>query len=106
VGDYVAALVADNLHIVDVSDPAYPVEVGFYEVPGQARRVAAAGNHVYIAAEGILHILDVSDPATPVVATFYDTLEFANDIAVAENHIYIADGGNGLVILNYAIQPY
>ncbi len=49
-GDY--AYVADGgagLRIVDVSHPAAPAEVGFYDTSGFAGGVAVAGNYIYVA---------------------------------------------------------
>ena len=44
VGDYYS-----GLHIIDVSDPANPVEVGFCDTLEYAHEVAVTGNHAYVA---------------------------------------------------------
>jgi hypothetical protein len=62
---YIAAQGA-GLQIVDVSNPAAPTEVGFYETPGDAVGVAVANGYAYVAAfEAGLRIIDISQPATP-----------------------------------------
>jgi hypothetical protein len=38
-----------GLRVVDVSDPAQPVEVGFYDTPGHAYDVAVTGEYIYVA---------------------------------------------------------
>ncbi len=46
------AYVADDtagLRVVDVSNPAAPFEVGFYDTPGSAQGVAVAGAYAYVA---------------------------------------------------------
>jgi hypothetical protein len=52
----VYALVADGygggLRVIDVSNPAAPVEVGFYNMSGAAVGVAAVGNYAYVAGKG------------------------------------------------------
>jgi hypothetical protein len=45
---YVAAG-SSGLRVIDVSDPAAPVEVGFYDTPGEAWGVAVAGDYVHLA---------------------------------------------------------
>jgi DNA-binding beta-propeller fold protein YncE len=55
-GDY--AYVADlgaGLRVVDVSDPANPTEVRYYDTPGYANDVAVApaGDYVYVADRGL-----------------------------------------------------
>ena len=46
--------------MVDVGDPARPVETGFYDTPGEAHRVAVAGKYAYVADDSSLMIFDCS----------------------------------------------
>ena len=49
------AYVADygsGLRVIDVSNPAAPVEIGFYDTPGSASGVAVAGAYAYVADKG------------------------------------------------------
>ena len=103
VGDY--AYVADNdsgLRVILVSDPANPVEVGYYDTPGPAFGVAVAGNHVYVAdAWAGLRVISVSDPANPVEVGYYDTPGSAWGVAVVGNYAYVADYYAGLQIIEF-----
>ncbi len=38
-----------GLRIIDVSDPAHPAEVGFYDTPRSANGTAVSSNYIYIA---------------------------------------------------------
>jgi len=93
-GNY--AYVADEvggLRIIDVSNPAAPTEVGFYDTPGNAYGVAVAGNYAYVADDlDGLRIIDISNPAAPTEVGFYDALGNAWGVAVAGNYAYIAGG--------------
>jgi len=99
-GVYVAggyAYVADHnagLRVVDVSNPANPMEVGFYHTPGNVEAVAVAGDYAYVAAGG-LRVVDVSDPTTPVEVGFY---EHGGSVAVAGIYAYIASGNSLRVV--------
>ena len=45
-------IVADEfagLRVINVANPANPVEVGFYDTPGYAEGVAIAGSTAYVA---------------------------------------------------------
>ena len=92
-----------GLRIVNVANPSVPVEVGFYQTPGQSYGVAVAGSYAYVA-DGTsgLRIVNISNPAAPFEAGFYDTPGFALGVAVSGNYAYVADGGFGLRIVNIA----
>ena len=64
------AYIADQeagLRIVDVSDPAAPVELGFLLMPFNAENVTVDGTKAYVSdGPGGLRIIDVSNPAAPV----------------------------------------
>ncbi len=62
-----------GLRVVDVSNPAQPREVGFYDTPGWAEGVAVSGAYAYVADGDGLRVVDVSNPAQPREVGFYDT---------------------------------
>lgn len=87
---YVAADAA-GLSILDISNPAAPVEVGVYHTPGWAFGVAVSGNYAYVAdyITG-LRIVNVADPAVPVEVGFYDAWWNTVGVAVSGNYAYVA----------------
>ena len=58
-GSYV--YVADDeagLRVINVADPAHPMEAGFYDTPGNAYGIAVSGVYAYVAdSPGGLYIL-------------------------------------------------
>jgi hypothetical protein len=105
-GDY--AYLADGsggLHIINVSDPAAPTEVGLHDTPGNAYSVAVAGDYAYVAdGSSGLRIINASEPANPTEVGFYDTAGNAYSVAVAGDYVYVADGPDGLRIIDVS-QP-
>jgi hypothetical protein len=90
------------LHIIDVSIPSAPVEVGLFSTPGLAFGVAVSENYAYVADfDAGLHIIDVSHPPSPIEIGYYDTPGYSDGVAVAGNYIYLTDGIGGLFILAY-----
>jgi hypothetical protein len=96
VGDlaYVAAASA-GLRIIDISNPAAPVEVGAFDFPGggnEAFDVAVEGGLAYVAAffSG-LRIFDVSNPAAPVEVGSLNFPDFVRGVAVADDLAYVAE---------------
>jgi hypothetical protein len=90
-----------GLHIIDVSDPAYPQLVGSSYLLGGSRDVVVSGAYAYVASETFgLYILDVSDPDSPHVVGELNTSGSAQDVAVSDAYAYIADGDGGLLVID------
>jgi len=101
-GDYAYVTAYDSgLHIIAISDPTAPQEVGFCSTPGFAEDVALAGDYAYVA-DGWwgLRVINISDPLAPHATAYLDTPGYANDVAVAGNYAYVADGDRGLCIVD------
>jgi hypothetical protein len=98
---YVAAG-PDGLRIIDVADPARPIETGQVATPPQANDVAVAGGYAYVAAAYAgTRIIDVADPAQPVeVGLFSTPAGQAQAVSVAGSIAYIAAQGDGLHIVD------
>jgi hypothetical protein len=93
-----------GLRVIDVSNPAAPVEVGVSDVTNEgAVDVAVAGSHAYVAYGSLgLRVIDVSEPSLPGVVGAIDTPGTAMGVAVAGSHAYVADGSSGLRAISIA----
>jgi hypothetical protein len=88
---------------VDVANPANPVEVGFYDTPGWASGVVAAGSYVYVAdGESGLRVINVATPTAPFEVGFWQTSSYVQDLVLGDNYAYLAAGSEGLRIINIA----
>jgi hypothetical protein len=94
-GDYAYAVSRFGgglLWIVDISDPATPVEVSATELPPPGPEdIVVVDNYAYINAGDGLKILDVSDPAAPVeTGIFVDEVSLIwGDLAVTGDYAYL-----------------
>lgn len=98
---YVASDSADALTIIDVSDPAAPVQVGTLSTTQlvNALRVQVTGDYAYVVARGgvngTLVIVDVTNRAAPsqagYVEKFFDSDTFTNVMA-APLDLYVKGG--------------
>jgi hypothetical protein len=86
---YVAAGAA-GLRVLDVSDPAHPVEVGHAD--GPAYDVAVSGTYAYVASGG-LTVYDVTNPASPVQVGSWGTASSAGRVVVAGEFAFVASPG-------------
>jgi hypothetical protein len=100
-------LAGSGLRVVDVSNPAAPVGVGFTRLAWEPDAVAVVGNHVYVVAHQLegdqssgLRVFDVSNPTHPLEVASLPTGArlSARSIAVAGEYAYVV--GNGLHVLN------
>ncbi|MCK4523706.1 hypothetical protein KAU15_02160, partial [candidate division WOR-3 bacterium] len=90
-----------GLRIINVSNPATPVETGFYDTGDYALGVFVMDSFAYVADGGTgLRIINVSNPAAPVEMGFYDTGGDARGVFVMDSFAYVADDYEGLRIIN------
>jgi hypothetical protein len=93
---------ASGLHVIDVSDPAAPDELG--SIAGTqgrpAQGITVAGNYAYIAWEDNgLWIVDITDPQNlDTVGTF--PTSNCNDVAISGQYAYLASVLNFFQIVN------
>lgn len=88
------------LSIVDVSDPANPVDHGSTNVP-QVHNVTVSGDLAYVTGYPV-EIIDVSDPDDPTPLNTYRTPGEAEDIEIDGERAYIADGAAGIHVTDLA----
>jgi hypothetical protein len=96
------------LRILDVRNPAAPVEVGALATAGrfaQAQDVAVIGDYAYVSVrvfnadpenyllEGGFYVVDVSNPAAPREVTFERTAGEAGSITALDHYVYLSAGG-------------
>ncbi|MFQ5595075.1 MAG: LamG-like jellyroll fold domain-containing protein, partial [Anaerolineae bacterium] len=93
-----------GLHVVDISNPASPRQVGVYSTPDSATSVAVSGTYAYViwsdptsffpgSGGSGLRIVDISNPASPRQAGAYDISEKPGaDVATAGTYVYITEG--------------
>jgi len=101
------AFVADyggGLRIIDISNPADPLEISALEDITPARDVEVEGELVFVVtgmfSPGALHIVDISDPAAPVEIATFETLGAAVGLAVVDGLAYVAANNTGLRIID------
>jgi hypothetical protein len=83
-----------GLRILDVADPANPIEISSVALQGDARAVAVDGTFAYVILEpGSLAIIDISDPTSAAQIASYDLRGDARSVAVAGNLAYVPSAG-------------
>ncbi len=91
-----------KFYIVDISNPAIPVEVGRCTTSGYARDVHVV-NYLAFIAEGPhdLQIISVSDPTTPEIIATYELPGYTSEgVDTVSSLVYVADSDNGLQIID------
>jgi hypothetical protein len=88
-----------GLRVIDISDPASPVEVGNLYEALAVYGVAIAGNRAYLG-NGYVTVVDVSNPQAPSEVGHYGDAN-AFGMAVSGIYAYVASWGAGLRIYEY-----
>jgi len=91
-----------SLNVVNISNPANPIETGYIDVPGTPTGVAVSGSYIFVADDTELLAVNVANPAQPTVAALYQKTPFAHGVAVAGDYVYVADDYFGLRIIHAA----
>ena len=89
-----------GLKMFSLVNPLQPVEVGGYDTPGSAERLARLGSLVYIAdgASG-LRVIDVSNPRSPKSLGSVQVEWEAHDLKLDGSYAYLATG-TGLQVVD------
>jgi hypothetical protein len=89
-----------GLRLFSLLDPQEPVEVGIYDSPGSARRIARTGSIIFLA-DGLegLRVIDVSNPRLPVAIGAVRFPGDAQDLVIDGGFAYLASG-EGLQIVD------
>ncbi|MFZ2978592.1 MAG: hypothetical protein WA057_02900, partial [Candidatus Magasanikiibacteriota bacterium] len=88
------AYVADGnqgMRIIDVNNPATPVEVGSYDTGGNIQSVVIGGSYAYVSDMLKIHAIDISNPSSSTL--------FKSSVVFAANDVFIS----GKVV--YALSP-
>jgi hypothetical protein len=109
---YAGEMYANQLHIINVRDPAHPEKILAYGTYGNIRDLVTGRNQwiglekrfVYVADYPVddhstVSLLDTTDPASPIKLAESPKYNRISDIEVVGNYIYAATEGTGFVIL-------
>ncbi len=94
-----------GLKVIDVSDPARPVQLGQHDSPFFHSAIVAQDNRVYVAGGlGGLEIYRVSDPRRPKLIWRHEFSE-VRGLEVDRDYLYFADGDEGFRIYSIREMP-
>ena len=90
---YVVSSAAGNdFHIIDISNPSNPTEIGSLNLPTAANGVFVVGTYAYVVTTVTgddFHIIDISNPSVPVEVSSLDLPTSANDVFVQGRYAYV-----------------
>ncbi|MBN1810743.1 MAG: hypothetical protein JXA14_02795 [Anaerolineae bacterium] len=99
--DGYAYVAGTHLWVVDISNPADPAGVGFYDLDvvdcsrGLRMGILIAGDYVYLTEYPGLVVIDVSDPSQPVEVAAYENSLLSHGMAMVEGYIYVGMFSSG-----------
>ena len=94
----VSSSAGDDFHIIDISNPVAPLEVGSLDLPTTANSVFVSGNYAYVVTTvggDDFHIIDISNPVAPLEVGSLDLPTTANDVFVQGRYAYVVTDNVG-----------
>jgi len=89
---YIAAS-TEGFYVLNISNKAYPTEIGYVDTPGNATDVIVDGGFAYLAdGPAGVHVIDVRDPTNPTILSTYDTPGHAQKLVKQGKTLFVADG--------------
>jgi hypothetical protein len=103
-GNIVCAVGSNTgLRIIDVSNPASPVELGALPLTS-AYAVAVTGTYAYAWCDNVgVCVIDVSIPGSPTPKGWCGFAGTADGLAASGSYLYLAISGNGLRIIDVSV---
>ena len=96
-----------GLRIVDITNPASPIEVGFCDIAGVALNIALWNSYALVVMQSYdLIIIDITDPTSPFEVGYYDNPAFSSSttdnagVAAQGNYAYLPSGSDGLRVVD------
>ncbi|MBD3271205.1 MAG: T9SS type A sorting domain-containing protein [Elusimicrobia bacterium] len=100
-GAYAYVAARSMITIIDVSNPADPFQVWYYDTQNTATSVSLEGRYLFAAcdSQGVL-MFDVSDPCNPIYMGTYDAPGRAFRISIHGSRGYVSDFRKGLRVID------
>ena len=95
---------ASTFKVIDIADPANPVETGECHVWQIGQKITVHDNFAYVI-DRDFDVVDISNPQQPLLATSVYTPGYVQSIAVSGDYLYAADIDSGLFIYDNS-NPY
>ena len=93
---YLTDFVFHGIRIVNVANPAYPNQIGTYQIPGTVYDVAVAGSTAYLATSDALMVVDVSTPSSPTLVSSLPLPSECFGVLLSGSTAYVCAGPAGV----------
>jgi len=94
--------------MIDVSDPYFPIDEGYFETPGSANFFEVYGNYGFFALSSAgIYVIDLSNPTSPDSVAFLDT-EDSEAFNIQGDYLYLSASSVGFKVIDISdpASPY
>jgi hypothetical protein len=104
---YATSNYPNRLHVVDISNPQAPSEVGFLDMPASPEGIAVSGQYAYVATwDSGFRVIDISNPTSPIERASFAARDGLRGVAVSGGYAYLCAGTNLQVVdINNPLAP-
>jgi hypothetical protein len=93
-----------GIRIVDITDPANPVEDTLFEAAGTVHNITVEGNRAYLSKSSPgdpMYIIDITDPSNvSILGTYFGGSSFIHDVFAKNDTAYVSHWGMGLRVVD------
>lgn len=97
---------SNGFRVFDLSNPSYPEQIGYNDIPGALVEYAGDDLVLYcpksMGAPNRVNVMDVSDPANPVRSGYLQCPAMTYDLYLQGNFAYVACWWDGLRIIDFS----
>lgn len=97
-----AYVAAGEVYILNVSDPADPIQIGVIATPEYAEEVTVTDEFAYVLGGSSMLIFDIADLTTPIQKSTYVSNWYTQRIVLDDDLAYITSSYAGIDIVNIA----
>ena len=85
---YIISVEDENFFVIEISDPTFPFECGYYRNDSFIYDICASGTFVYMSDEEGVKVVDVSDPYAPNLVSEIGEIGAFSRMSIEGNRIY------------------
>jgi len=93
-----------GLHILNISNPSIPVEIGYVDTPDESRGVIISESYAYLAdGRAGFRIIDIRNQSKPHAVSLYRDVGLVENVCISGSFAFLADWDSTLRVIDISV---